>query len=90
MASKTTIKDLKDHLFDVIERLKSANDPDADPKDTISLDHASAIVEVAKVIVDSAKTEVQALNILSRADNPERSFRAAENAGLLQSTESHE
>lgn len=84
MGNKTTMNDLKDHLFDVIERVKYSTDPDADPKDIITLEAAQTIVDVAKVIVDVAKTEVQALNILSRADNPDRSFRAAVSSGLIQ------
>ena len=39
----TNLNDLQSHLFDVIERLKEGNDPDADPKDSISIDRAKAI-----------------------------------------------
>lgn len=46
------INDLRDHLFDVIERLK-------DPKDkTIDLETAKVICDAAQVIVNSAKVEV--------------------------------
>lgn len=85
--AKTTLNDLKDHLFDTIERLKYSGDPDADPKDAITLEAATAIVEVAKVIVDCAKTEVQAINILSRTDNPNSTASAINNSGILRITQ---
>ena len=80
---RNTIYDLKNHLFDVIERLKSAADPDADPKDTITLETAKAITDCAKVIVDAAKTEVAALSILAKADNPDNTKKAAIGSGIL-------
>jgi len=84
MGSKTTMNDLKAHLFDVIERVKDSSDPSADPKDIITLEAAQTIVDVAKVIVDVAKTEVMALNILSRSENPDKTYKAALNAGIIQ------
>jgi hypothetical protein len=68
MSKNSNLQALREHLFDVIERLKDANDPEADPKDTISIESAKAIVDVSKVIVDSAKTEVDFLRIVSKSD----------------------
>lgn len=63
---------LRDHLFDVIERLKSRNDPNCDPQEKIEIEDAKAITEAAKIIVDSAKVEVEMLHIISRADDPKQ------------------
>lgn len=63
--SKTSLTDLRNHLFDVIERLKDSNDPDADEKDTISIETAKAINQTAGEIIESAKVEVEALKIIA-------------------------
>lgn len=84
MGSKITMNDLKSHLFDVIERVKDSSDPSADPKDIITIEAAQTVVDVAKVIVDIAKTEVMALNILSRSENPDKTYKAAIQTGIIQ------
>lgn len=53
---KNKIEDLRNHLFAALESL---NDPD-DPMD---LDRAKAIADVAQVIVNSAKIEVDYIRI---------------------------
>jgi hypothetical protein len=52
-------------MFDVIERLKASNDPDADQKDKIDIDTAKAISEAGKIIIDAAKVEVDAMRIVA-------------------------
>ncbi len=66
---KNTLSDLRDHLFDVLERVKDGNDPEADPKDTIDLDRAKVIANVSKQIIDSAKVEVEAVKVLNDTVN---------------------
>lgn len=51
---KNKIDDLRNHLFETLELLK-------DPEHPMELDRARAVAEVAQVIVDSAKVEVQFL-----------------------------
>lgn len=51
MPAKNKIDDLRDHLFETLEALRDKEDP-------MDLDRAKAVAEVAKVIVDSAKVEV--------------------------------
>jgi len=63
--SKTSLAELRSHMFDVIERLKASNDPDADPKDIIDIDTAKAISEAGKIIIDAAKVEVDAMRIVA-------------------------
>lgn len=56
---KNKISDLRNHLFDTIERLK-----DPEENDSMTIEKALAIAEIGKVIVDSAKTEVMAMKAL--------------------------
>jgi hypothetical protein len=49
---KDKIQDLRNHLFETIEMLKDGD---------IDIDKAKAISEVAQVIINSAKVEVQFL-----------------------------
>ena len=51
MPPKNTIEDLRNHLFETLERLKDEDDP-------MDITRAQAVAEVAKVIVESAKVEV--------------------------------
>jgi len=67
--TKTNMSELRLHLFDVIERLKTTNDPDADKKDKIDIETAKAINETAKAIISSAKVEVDAIKIIANSDN---------------------
>ena len=57
---KNKIEDLRNHLFETLEALKDEQKP-------MELDRAKAIADVARVIVDSAKAEVQYLNAAGRA-----------------------
>lgn len=49
---KNKITDLRDHLFATLESLRDDEKP-------MDVDRAKAIADVARVIVDSAKVEVQ-------------------------------
>lgn len=49
---KNTIEDLRNHLFATIEALRDEDNP-------MDLDRAKAVAHVARVIVDSAKVEVE-------------------------------
>ena len=50
--AKNKIEDLRNHLFETIEMLKDGD---------MEIDKAKAISEVAQVIINSAKVEVQFL-----------------------------
>lgn len=54
--AKNKIDDLRDHLFETLEALK-------DPDKPMDLDRARAIADVSKVIVESAKVEVDFLKV---------------------------
>ena len=69
MSKRTTMSDLRDHLFETIERLKLSNDPEADDKEKISLETAQIIANVGAVIVNSAKLEVDAMKIMANCQN---------------------
>jgi hypothetical protein len=56
--TKNTIKDLRDHLFETLEMLKDTEKP-------MELDRARAINEVAQVIINTAKVEVDLVKAVS-------------------------
>ena len=56
MASKNKIGDLRDHLFETLEALKDKDEP-------MDIARAKAVADVARVIVDSAKMEVDFLKV---------------------------
>lgn len=53
---KNKIQDLRDHLFETLEALKDKENP-------MPIERAAAIADVAQVIVNSAKVEVDALKL---------------------------
>jgi hypothetical protein len=53
---KNKIDDLRNHLFETLEALKDEEYP-------MDLDRARAIADVAKVLVESAKVEVDFLKV---------------------------
>jgi hypothetical protein len=54
---KNKITDLRNHLFETIEALKDAEKP-------MDIERAKAIADVAQVIVNSAKVEVDFLRMM--------------------------
>ena len=58
---KTKMSDLREHLFEVLERLK-----DPEPETPMDIDTAKAIVGVAETIIDSARVENDYVNALSK------------------------
>lgn len=54
--SRNKINDLRDHLFETLEALK-------DPEKPMDIDRAKAVADVARVIVESAKVEVDMLKV---------------------------
>lgn len=53
---KNKIDDLRNHLFETLESLKDEDKP-------MDLDRARAIADVSRVIIDSAKVEVEFLKV---------------------------
>ena len=74
---------LRNHMFEVIERLKLSNDPDADEKEKMDVDTAKAITNAASVIVHSAKIEIDFLRIVARGENPDEVKDAASKTQFL-------
>lgn len=57
---KNKIEDLRNHLFAALEGLADRDNP-------LELERAKAIADVARVIVDSAKAEVQFIQATGRS-----------------------
>lgn len=64
--AKNDLPALRDHLFEVIERLKSNSDPNADNFEKIDIETAKAITNTANTIIDSAKVEVDFLKLINK------------------------
>jgi hypothetical protein len=56
---KNRMSDLRNHLFETLERLKDKDEP-MDP------DRAKAVSEVAQTVINSAKVELQFLDLTGR------------------------
>lgn len=55
--AKNKLSDLRDHLFETIEKLKDKDDP-------MDINRAKAIANTAQAIINSAKIELQAIDVL--------------------------
>lgn len=84
---KNKISDLNDHLFEVIEMLKNNSDPNADETEKMDLETAKRISEVGKVIIEGAKVQVQALELIANAANPDATINSMERIGIINKNE---
>jgi GMP synthase-like glutamine amidotransferase len=53
---RNRIDDLRNHLFETLEALKDKDEP-------MDLDRAKAVAEVAKVLIETAKVEVDFMRV---------------------------
>jgi hypothetical protein len=58
---KNKLSDLRDHLFETLERLKDEEKP-------MDIARAKAIASVAQTIINSATVEVKAMDAFGQAD----------------------
>lgn len=56
MPTKNKIEDLRNHLFETLEALKDKDEP-------MDIARAKAVADVAKVIVETAKVEVNYMRV---------------------------
>jgi hypothetical protein len=82
--AKNKIVDLRDHLFETIEMLK-----DDEQKDFMTIERAKAISNVAQVIVNTAKLEIDFMRAADRMDGlvPNTGFMSVEKKQLESKTE---
>ena len=80
--NKCNVEALRMHLFDTLERVKSNNDPECSPCEKCSIEEAEVVCEIAKQITETFKVQLGAMNILSRADNPNSVKTMIANSGL--------
>lgn len=80
--ARNGLNDLRDHLFMTLEDLRDKDNP-------MDLDRAKAVAEVAGVLIESAKVEVQAIRALDQAgaDPKPSKFLAAGNEPGLRAVE---
>lgn len=61
---KNKMDDLRNHLFEQLERLKDATDQDLQTE----IDRSRAIVSTAGQLIDTAKVEVQYLHVTGQGE----------------------
>ena len=81
--AKNKMSDLRDHLFDTIERLKSRNDSQTDDNEKIDIETAKMIVDVSDKLIDMWKVEAQAISIIAKHSDKEYVASAINNAGIF-------
>jgi hypothetical protein len=64
---KNKLTDLRNHLFETLEALKDQDNP-------MDVDRARAISEVGKTLIDSAKLELQFLELTGAAERSTKFF----------------
>lgn len=79
--AKNKIEDLRNHLFAQLERLGDDTDMEDTDKLETELSRAKAITDIAQVIVNSAKVEVDFMKYYKNgpADMPSPTFLGIEN-----------
>ena len=82
MSKHISIDKLNEHLFKAIEMLKNNKDPNASENEKIDVETAKTIADISKVVVEGYKVKIQALNILSKADNPKSVKQTMIDAGI--------
>lgn len=78
------IGDLRNHLFESIEMLKNNSDPDASPNEKMDVQTAKQISQLAGNLIDSYKVEVEAIQIMSKTDNPNKTTHLLSSSGIFE------
>lgn len=78
-----SLSDLRDHLFDAIERVKSLNDQNTDENEKMTLEQAQTICDLSGQIIESAKVEVQGMAIIAKCENPKFLISSIENSDMM-------
>lgn len=77
--AKNKIQDLRDHLFETIELLKSE-------ENKMPIDKAKAIADIAQVIINTAKVEIDFIRATDKSDGfyPSTGFIETENKKAIE------
>lgn len=78
-----SIDNLNMHLFETIEMLKNNKDVNASENEKIDVETAKTIADIGKVVVEGYKVKIQALNIISKADNVNTVKQVMETSGII-------
>jgi hypothetical protein len=76
--ARNRINDLRDHLFETLERLKDTDTP-------MEVDRAKAVCEVAREIISSARAELELVKLVGDAVPGSRFFDTPEERQLGES-----
>ena len=69
--TKNKMADLRNHLFETIERLTDEEKP-------MEIERAKAVADVAQTIINSAKVELQFLDLMAKEGDVSGLFREAD------------
>ena len=67
--ARNKIEDLRDHLFEIIEMVKEGD---------MELEKAKAIADIAQVIINSAKVEIDFIKATGRIDSASEIFKSVD------------
>ena len=67
--SNVSLEALKAHLFETLEGVKNLSDDNASECEKCSIEQAKTIVNIADSIIDIYKTQMDAMQTLSKMDN---------------------
>jgi len=84
---RNKISDLNNHLFESIEMLKNNSDPEASENEKMDLNTAKRIAELGKVIIEGAKVQVQAMELLKNSENPDATQKFIKDSGIIDITD---
>ena len=82
--AKNKMSDLRNHLFECLERIKCNEDPDASENEKMSIETVNAVVDISQQLIESWKVETQAAAILSKCANPTMMANALHQSGLIE------
>lgn len=78
-----SLETVNEKMLMTIEMLMNNSDPDADAKECIDVDTARTIANLGKVAVEGYKVKANALAVLARAENPQRTVELIHETGIV-------
>ena len=77
------LETVNEKMLMAIEMLMNNSDPNAEAKECMDVDTARTIANLGKVCVESYKVKANALAILAKADNPQRTTEIMRQSGIV-------
>ena len=78
-----SLETVNEKMLMAMEMLMNNNDPEAEEKECIDVDTARMIANLGKVCIDGYKVKVEALAIMSKAENPQKTKEMIHEIGIV-------